>query len=294
MLNNNSKISGDFNVNKKVDIWQAGPSTEHYPQFLTFTLTLTWPGSWHGMTTTRAASSSSHPIIFPNIFLPSRHFWGYLTPRARMMTEREVSEECRVRPDKFRGPGHYTGQTRRSILGSVCPTKIGQRAKRDLWKIWERPVWDLRETWARMMRIDCSGQTWNEHTNLSISWAPDGAKKNLYDNWDKYRRQLERDNERHAEGGVWWHRGLPAELLRKSIRRSHVFRRVRPHGPIRPCQRRGCRPDEASRGVPQTGKMYCPRLFTRHAADNINNSEIFEWGEFVLGEARWSLSSTML
>ena len=107
MLNNNSKISGDFNVNKKVDIWQAGPSTEHYPQFLTSTVTLTWPGSWHGMTTTRAASSSSHPIIFPNIFFPSRHFWGYLTPRTRMMTEREVSEECRVRPDKFRGPGHY-------------------------------------------------------------------------------------------------------------------------------------------------------------------------------------------
>ena len=34
--------------------------------------------------------------------------------------------------------------TRRSILGSVCLTKIGQRAKRDMWETCERPERDLR------------------------------------------------------------------------------------------------------------------------------------------------------
>ena len=112
---NNSKISGDFNVNKKVDIWQAGCRPGLYPEFLT---TSQW--HWHGgkdletwMATTRAASSPPHPIIFPNIFFPSRQLWGYLTPSTRMMTEREVSEKLGVRTDKFRGNTdnqHYPGQ----------------------------------------------------------------------------------------------------------------------------------------------------------------------------------------
>ena len=63
---------------------------------------------------------------------------------------------------------------------------------------------------------------------------------------DRDRRQLERNNEGHTEGGVRRHGGLPAELLCQSICRTHVFRRVRPHGPIRSCQRCGCCSHETS------------------------------------------------
>ena len=46
---------------------------------------------------------------------------------------------------------------------------------------------DIRETWARMMKIESSRQTWtgqmdkwmNEQTDIVTPWAPDGAKKDL-------------------------------------------------------------------------------------------------------------------
>ena len=60
----------------------------------------------------------------------------------------------------------------------------------ELFKKYER---DLKETWAREMKIESSRQTWNERTNkrtdehtnertkVSLSWAPDGAK-----NWSEF------------------------------------------------------------------------------------------------------------
>ena len=42
------------------------------------------------------------------------------------------------------------------------------------------PDWfltDCLKIWARKMKIDCSRQVWTDRTEISISWAPIGAKK---------------------------------------------------------------------------------------------------------------------
>ena len=70
------------------------------------------------------------------------------------------------------GKGEWT---RRSILGSVCPTKLAQRTK-----------WNLRETWTNrwrlraLNRLETNSRT-DGRTDNSISWAPDGAKNETLD-----------------------------------------------------------------------------------------------------------------
>ena len=85
--------------------------------------------------------------------------------------------------------------TRRSILGSVLPTKLAQRDPRKTWDwpetdlrltwnwpetdlkltwdwpgtdlglTWDRPKTDLRLTWERKMKIESSRQVFTERTN---------------------------------------------------------------------------------------------------------------------------------
>ena len=59
----------------------------------------------------------------------------------------------------------------------------------------------------------------------------------------------------HAARGVRDQRRLPQELLRLALLRTPLLRRLRPHGAVRPRQRRRRRPHEASRGVSQAGMV---------------------------------------
>lgn len=66
-------------------------------------------------------------------------------------------------------------------------------------------------------------------------------------------RQLERHHEGHAAGELRSLGRLHQELLRVPHHRSHLFRHLRPDGPVRPGQRRRRRSHETPRGIAQTG-----------------------------------------
>ena len=94
------------------------------------------------------------------------------------------------------------------------------------------------------------------------------------------RGQLERDHERHPEGGVRRLGRLSPQLLRQPVRRSSLLRRVRPYGPVRPGQRGGGRPDETPGGVSQTGTVSQSSLTADLRRERINLNNRYHAGQF--------------
>lgn len=73
-----------------------------------------------------------------------------------------------------------------------------------------------------------------------------------------HRRQLERHYEGHVARKLRCFRRLYQKLLRLENHRPHLFRHLRPDGPVRLGQRRRRRPHETPRRIAQTGNEACP------------------------------------